>query len=61
MREKIVLIEVGKENILIGVAPGQIRTLHVIHNGIELKDGIPAQNDMSNRGFKQLFEKFTKQ
>lgn len=61
MREKILLIEVGKENILIGVAPGQIRTLHVIQDGSELKDGVPTQNAMSNKGFKQLVERFSKQ
>ncbi|WOJ96631.1 flagellar biosynthetic protein FliO [Congregibacter brevis] len=29
-REKVVLIEVGGEQLLIGVAPGSVRTLHVL-------------------------------
>jgi flagellar protein FliO/FliZ len=30
MREKIVVVNVGGKNIVVGVAPGQIRTLHVM-------------------------------
>lgn len=29
-RERIVLVQVGEQQLLIGVAPGQIRTLHVL-------------------------------
>jgi flagellar protein FliO/FliZ len=34
-RERVVLLQVGKEQLLIGVAPGQIRTLHVLQEPVE--------------------------
>jgi flagellar protein FliO/FliZ len=38
MREKIVLISVEDVNIVVGVAPGQIRTLHVLGKGPHKSD-----------------------
>lgn len=35
-RERVVLIQVGKEQLLVGVAPGQVRTLHVLDHPVEL-------------------------
>lgn len=34
-REKIVLLQVGNEQLLIGVAPGRINTLHVLDKPVE--------------------------
>lgn len=35
-RERIVLIQVGKEQLLVGVAPGNINTLHVLNEPIDV-------------------------
>jgi flagellar protein FliO/FliZ len=61
MREKIILVEVGSVNILVGVAPGQIRTLHVLGGGVEIKNEDEGKSDSHHRGFKQLIDKFSKQ
>ena len=34
-RERVVLVEVGTTQLLLGVAPGQVRTLHVLEQRIE--------------------------
>lgn len=61
MREKIIVIEVANENIVVGVAPGQIRTLHVMGSGVETEDQEHLKRNSGNRGFKQLIDKFSKQ
>ena len=35
-REKVILVKVGEEQVLIGVAPGNIRSLHVLSTPVEL-------------------------
>ena len=37
-RERIMLIQVGEQQLLIGIAPGQIRTLHVLQQPIGIND-----------------------
>lgn len=37
-RERIVLVQVGEQQLLVGVAPGQIRTLHVLAEPISMTD-----------------------
>jgi flagellar protein FliO/FliZ len=61
MREKILVIEVGGANIVVGVAPGQIRTLHVLDSNAELANKNDVKSHIENRGFKQLIDKFSKQ
>ena len=61
MREKILIIEVANENIVVGVAPGQIRTLHVLANGVETDNQEKFKENSVNRGFKQLIDKLSKQ
>jgi len=61
MREKILVIEVGGSNIVVGVAPGQIRTLHVLDSDADLTKKADLSNHVENRGFKQLIDKFSKQ
>jgi flagellar protein FliO/FliZ len=56
MREKIVLVNVDGVNIVVGVAPGQIRTLHVA-TGKEHDE--PLTND-DRDGFGRLLGKFLK-
>jgi flagellar protein FliO/FliZ len=42
-RERIVLIEVGEEWLVIGIVPGQIRTLHRLEKGsTKPPDGVPG-------------------
>jgi flagellar protein FliO/FliZ len=44
-REKIVLIEVGKQQLLLGLAPGSITTLHVLTEPVELTSNTMPAND----------------
>ena len=37
-RERIVLVQVGEQQLLIGLAPGQIRTLHVLETPLEVQN-----------------------
>jgi flagellar protein FliO/FliZ len=37
-RERIMLIQVGEQQLLVGIAPGQIRTLHVLAHPVGLHD-----------------------
>ena len=60
MREKILLVEVGGVNILVGVAPGQVRTLHVLDEMEEGND-IDLNSRAEKKGFKQIIEKLSKQ
>jgi len=41
-RERIVLLEVGEEWLVIGIVPGQIRTLHRLAKGSALPSSDPA-------------------
>ena len=61
MREKILVVEVGGAAIVVGVAPGQIRTLHVLEGGIQTDGQENIGVSQSNTGFKQLIDKFSKQ
>ena len=38
-RERVVLIQVGEEQLLLGVAPGRIQTLHVLEKPLQATDG----------------------
>jgi flagellar protein FliO/FliZ len=50
-KERAVLLKVGQTQILVGVAPGQVKTLHVLTEPIELKT--PAVAD-ARPSFKAL-------
>ncbi len=47
-REKIVLLQVGKEQLLLGISPGRINTLHVLDSPLEKKG---KQTDASGNSF----------
>lgn len=43
-RERIILVQVGDTQLLVGLAPGQIRTLHVLEQSVTLKEQGQAGN-----------------
>jgi flagellar protein FliO/FliZ len=47
-REKIVLVEAGKEQLLIGVAQGSVRTLHVLSEPIAVVEDAHAAADFAH-------------
>ncbi len=51
-RERIVLLQVGKQQLLVGVAPGRIQTLHVLEEPIEELDAVAGQK----AGFAQALD-----
>lgn len=42
-RERVVLVQVGKDQLLLGVAPGQVRTLHVLDQPLVIEQGSGAK------------------
>ena len=44
-RERIVLVQVGEEQLLIGLAPGQIRTLHVLDKAVSINSSQVSQSN----------------
>lgn len=58
-RERIVLLEIGEQWLVIGIVPGQIRTLHRMAKGTT----IPADNSPSSaeKPFTQWLQAMTEQ
>ena len=56
-RERIVLLEVGDQWIVIGVVPGQIKTLHTLPKG-ELPEGGTSDEMPFGRWLKQITERY---
>ena len=52
-KERAVLLKVGSKQILLGVAPGRVNTLHVLEEPLELSKPSAGPND-SRPNFKQL-------
>jgi flagellar protein FliO/FliZ len=52
-KERAVLLKVGQKQILVGVAPGRVNTLHVLEEPLDLKKPTAGPND-SRPNFKQL-------
>ncbi len=48
-RERVVLLQVGEEQILIGVSPGRIQKLHVLENPIEIQAKKVADMNFANK------------
>lgn len=48
-RERVVLIQVGEQQLLLGVAPGSVKTLHVLDKPLTAA----SNNSASGRGFAQ--------
>ncbi len=53
-RERIVLLQVGEEQVLIGVSPGRINKLHVLNKPIEKVVG--NQGAATGKGFSDKFK-----
>jgi len=52
-KERAVLLKVGSKQILLGVAPGRVNTLHVLEEPLELSKPSSGPND-ARPNFKQL-------
>ncbi|MDN5871209.1 MAG: flagellar biosynthetic protein FliO [Nitrococcus sp.] len=52
-RERIVLVQVGKTQLLLGVASGRVQTLHVLDEPIEAYQQGPAGEDGQGVSFAQ--------
>ena len=52
-RERIVLLQVGEEQLLVGVSPGRINKLHVLNSSITTSAGISSNTEdkYSGKGF----------
>ncbi len=48
-RERIVLLQVGEEQLLIGVSPGRIQKLHVLDKPIEIKNKQTANMNFAEK------------
>lgn len=64
-REKIVIVQAGDVQVLVGIAPGSIRTLHVLENNIDgdtlLKVSDPAGEDKGNNFSSHLQQQVKRQ
>ncbi|HHG4554242.1 TPA: flagellar biosynthetic protein FliO [Pseudomonas aeruginosa] len=48
-RDRLVLVQVGEEQILLGLTPGRITPLHVLEEPVHLPDGEPATPEFAQR------------
>ncbi len=60
-RERIMLLQVGKEQILVGVTSSRISTLHQLVEPVQVKDNVPISSQFSQRLQEALKSKDVKQ
>ncbi|MES2819734.1 MAG: flagellar biosynthetic protein FliO [Pseudomonadota bacterium] len=48
-RDRLLLVQVGKEQILLGLTPGRITPLHVLAEPVQLPDAEPATPEFAQR------------
>lgn len=48
-RERLVLVQVGNEQVLLGLSAGRITPLHVLKEPVHLSDGEPATPEFAQR------------
>ncbi len=48
-RERVVLLQVGEEQLLIGLSPGRIQKLHVLKNPIDIQPKKIVDNNFANK------------
>ena len=56
-RERVVLVQVGKQQLLLGVAPGRIQTLHVLAEPVVAGSATPPQGGFAERLAAALVKK----
>jgi flagellar protein FliO/FliZ len=56
-RERVVLVQVGKQQLLLGVAPGRIQTLHVLEEPVVAGTDTPPQGGFAERLATALVKK----
>ena len=55
-RDRIALIQVGKEQVLVGLTPGRMQTLHTLKQPIEIDDKSSSTQNFKEK-FKQIMER----
>ncbi|MCR4510439.1 flagellar biosynthetic protein FliO [Pseudomonas sp. GLN_6] len=48
-RDRLVLVQVGSEQVLLGLTPGNITSLHVLKEPVHLPDAEPASSEFAQR------------
>ena len=48
-RDRLVLVQVGDEQVLLGLTPGNITSLHVMQEPVHLPDAEPASTEFAQR------------
>ncbi len=48
-KERVVLLQVGERQILVGVAPGNVNMLHVLEEGTELKVDANTRSNFADK------------
>jgi flagellar protein FliO/FliZ len=48
-RDRLVLVQVGGEQLLLGLTPGRIAPLHVLKEPVHLPDSEPASTEFAQR------------
>ena len=48
-RDRLVLVQVGSEQVLLGLTPGAITSLHVMKEAVHLADAEPASTEFAQR------------
>ncbi len=56
-REKIVLIEVGTEQLLVGVAPGRVNLLHQLQEPVKVEKSLESFQSVLGKRFKDIFKR----
>lgn len=56
-RDRLVLVQVGNEQVLLGVSPGSITALHVMNEPVEVADAQNAQPEFARRLLEALGNK----
>lgn len=58
-RERVVLIQVGKEQVLIGVAPGRVQKIHVLDEPVEqIRNEVASSSGFAGRFKEALAQQF---
>lgn len=57
-RERVALLQVGEQQLLIGISPGRINTLHVLETPIEMAAKPDADSHTGNASGNNFLDKF---